>query len=85
MNNTRGKGELMSEQHRGIERRRGSDRRTVDLWRQLGRPGFDLRTSIERRSGRDRRRAGPLGSPEHDGASLPDVVMPWQIAEMSAG
>jgi hypothetical protein len=58
----------------------------VDLLRDLGRPGFDLRMAVERRSGRDRRCGDDVRhSIDHHDVFLPDVVMPWQIAEPVAG
>jgi hypothetical protein len=73
------------ERRSGADRRTGRDRRAVDLLRDLGRPEWDLRSGIERRSGRDRRRSGAPQPTDVGEIVLPDVVMPWQIAEPLAG
>ncbi len=67
------------------DRRSGTDRRVVDLWRQLGRPGFDLRTGADRRSGRECRHDEPVAGAGPGGPWRPEVVMPWQIIEEPAG
>jgi hypothetical protein len=57
-------------------RRTGQDRRTVNLWRETGRFGLELRTGTDRRSGGDRR-----GDRRHRSPNAMDFVTPWQIPE----
>jgi hypothetical protein len=68
---------LRQERRSDLDRRRGGqDRRTVDLWQQVGRLGLELRTGTDRRSGFDRR-----GGHRHRIAKAMDFVTPWQIPE----
>lgn len=74
--------ELSERRHadrRGGDRRSGSDRRTVDLLRETGRPEHERRCGTERRSGRDRRQ--DVRRPDIDGGTVPpsEIFMPWQL------
>jgi len=73
-----------AERRSGVDRRSGRDRRTVDLWREIGRPGFDLRTGQERRSHRDRRHTRSEVTPQDAERPRDDIVTPWQIPELTA-
>jgi hypothetical protein len=65
------------ERRSGVDRRSGRDRRSsIDLWREMGRPGpVDLRSGVDRRSAEDRRR----GMPRHRSAA--EIVTAWQLPE----
>jgi len=60
----------------GIDRRRGQDRRIVNLWRETGRVGLELRTGADRRSGAERR-----GDRRHRRRNQSEFVTPWQLPE----
>lgn len=62
---------------RRADRRSGSDRRTVDLLRETGRPEHERRHRTERRSGWDRRQ--DARRPEPDPPSPAEIFMPWQL------
>jgi hypothetical protein len=61
------------------DRRRDSDRRTVDLLRETGHPEHERRRGTERRSGRDRRRDVRRPDLERDTALPAEIFMPWQL------
>jgi len=60
------------ERRSGVDRRSGRGRRCADPWQLIGRPGFDLRRGIERRSGGDRAAERAAGAPRRRAALVRD-------------
>ena len=65
----------LSDRRSGDDRRQDGDRRRLDVFKETGRPCFELRAGADRRSGADRRHPVRLR------AAAEEIVTPWQLPE----